>query len=305
MVETASEYNYVSHPRGRIKFRRVIAFNGSLPNDMDHSYLVSGFRLNPFWSDEVIEIDNLIITGHYSGFLYIPHRYLRIRSGTRVVSLLRYIGRREIPVGITYPWNPYESVGGLLASGFPLFQDVEPYIHMVKPGEEKLIQYSYGSLGTTVDGVISDIHIDGFNGHRVEQRYLIFSHVSSDEVVALTKILSREGINYTLLKDERGYIILLQPLKRELRIVINLLTRVVDSSRLVRERLGEMDLANLPIIPKDYLHNSPIYLGIAKSLPTDKEALKEVIYLDTKYMLMLTNAEGGFSRVIKHVEKKV
>ncbi len=228
----------ISTRGGRIRFRSIVPFHGDVSVLSAGDYVVVGWGRGLSWPDYMY-VDRLVSMSPYSGFLRIDRRFLRIRAGTRVASILRFLVRRRLWMDITYPWDPMESVGGLMAQGFnPL------------PGSSIHV---YGDEGHVIteeykDGLILDVRVEGLSKGEAGIIYLL---VSRGEAGLLYNQLVEAGIPFSIVRGDTGYFIVIPIASAaDRRRVVKALSILVDKNRI---SIWDGGMDRLPSISDKYL----------------------------------------------------
>lgn len=224
--------------RGRIRFGNILPFDGDVSILPTKDFLVVGWGRGFSWPGEV-DVETVVSMSPYTGFLLIDRRYLRIRAGTRVASLLRFLMRRRVWVDLIYPWDPMESIGGLVAQGLNPLRGSAIHVYS---GDGYLLSGEYRG------GVILDVRTDGLARGDPELVYLI---VSRGEAGLLYEELVGIGASFSILRGDTGYyVVVLARSTVERRRLVRGISRFVDKSR-IHVWDGRVD--SLPMVSERFL----------------------------------------------------
>jgi len=288
----------ISHPRGRIICDEIRQYDGSFPEGLN-DYVIVGFRRSPFWKYGDVKVSTVLTIGHYSGILSIMGRYLRIRCGTRVLSLLRYLGRKGVYIDIIYPWNIYESIGGLLSVGLPMFRGIKGFIHVVSKDGESRLDIDHFKKSLLPGSILSDIHVmDGFDRVRT---YSIYVKLSSSETEAVVKRLVGGGVKFSLLRDVGGFHLFTIVRQSEYRSVLEIVTKVIDKSRIIRSSMDDIDYTKMPNASSRMLYSDGISLGTCRDVDACIGSVRNIVFLSFPDLYVIGFADKIDMEVLREV----
>lgn len=246
----------------KLCFKKFIEYTGS-PKDLNicEKIYPVGYRLGIF-HDEESSIDCLVSFSSYNIIKGIGDRYVKIYSGTSYVDIVRYMGMKRLFITYFYPPNFMESIGGLVAQGYPIF-DIPSYekiqLHVLNDKQE--IEF----LGLkNFEGTILDFHIRKPRRIKDITPSVLYLELSKDEAEYILR--NREHIDnpFSLLRSDENYFMTSIIYDRTLyRGVKEFLLKAFSKDRIKIMPVSSISYDELPKISySSLLREKELYLGV-------------------------------------------
>ncbi len=224
-----------------------------------------GYRLGIFHNVKS-NIDCLVSFSSYSSIKGIDNRYVKIYSGTSYADMVRYMGMKRLFITYFYPPNFMESIGGLVAQGYPIF-DIPLYekiqLHVLTDKQE--IKF----LGLkNFGGTILDFHIKKPRRIKDITPSVLYLELSKEEAEYILR--NREHIDnpFSLLRGDKNYYMTCIIYDRtQYRGVKEFLLKAFSKDRIKIRPVSSISYDELPRISYfSLLREKELYLGVSEDL---------------------------------------
>ncbi|HIE36548.1 TPA: hypothetical protein EYP83_00140 [Candidatus Geothermarchaeota archaeon] len=283
---------YIRFPSGKIvSVDRWISFNGTLENIDCYKYLYPlGYGLGLF-HDPPDKIECIISFSGYNLIRWIDGTYVKVYAGATYIDLIRTMAIHKKLLTIFYPPNPLESIGGLLAQGYGIFNhfnDEYAMAHIYLDNGEK----QFTSLKDVKKSLLVDIHIYKPKSIKSLTPAILTTKLTQKEAEYFLKLVSEHDISYSIIKDRHFYKLASLIYDRVLyRLLKNILLSFLTNDRLIINDLLNLTSQDLPFI---YPINRRIYLGTYHDILLD-----DILFLQRPSNLSITVNKAILDKVYK------
>lgn len=283
---------YICFPNGKIvSVDKWISFNGTLNRVTGcKNFYPLGYGLGLF-HDPPDKIECIISFSSYNLIRWIEGKYVKVYAGATYIDLMRSMGLRKKVLTMFYPPNPLESIGGLLAQGYGIFNhynDGDVMVHLYLDNGEK----RFTSLSDVKKSLLADIHIYKPMTIKNLTPALLMTKLTKKEAEYFLKSGSELNISFSIIKDGSSYQLVSFIYDRVLyRLLKDALLSFLTKDRIIVNSLLNLSIQDLPFI---HPINQDIYLGIYQDISLD-----EIVFLQRPSNLSITVNKSLLDRIYK------